>query len=95
MAAVFARSVGAIAQAPVDRVRVFAGTSNSRWQRYPGAAVPFGMVKLSPDNQGNVWNLTPMWTLLARQVAHAALVGGGVLHSVLGATPNTHWGVGP
>ena len=42
--------------APVDRVKVLAGTSNSRWQLYPGAAVPFGMVKLSPDNQGNVWN---------------------------------------
>ena len=46
----------AAATAPVDRVHVFAGTSNSRWQLYPGAAVPFGMVKLSPDNQGNVWN---------------------------------------
>ena len=41
---------------PVDRVHVFAGTSNSRWQLFPGATVPFGMVKLSPDNQGNVWN---------------------------------------
>jgi predicted alpha-1,2-mannosidase len=44
------------AAAPVDRVRPLAGSSNSRWQLYPGAAVPFGMVKLSPDNQGNVWN---------------------------------------
>lgn len=42
--------------APVDRVHVLAGTSNSRWQLYPGAAVLFGLVKLSPDNQGNVWN---------------------------------------
>jgi predicted alpha-1,2-mannosidase len=42
--------------APVDQVNVFTGTSNSRWQLYPGAAVPFGLVKLSPDNQGNVWN---------------------------------------
>ena len=41
---------------PVDRVKPLAGTSNSRWQLYPGAAVPFGLVKLSPDNQGNVWN---------------------------------------
>ena len=44
------------ARAPVDRVKPLAGTSNSRWQLYPGAAVPFGLVKLSPDNQGNVWN---------------------------------------
>lgn len=41
---------------PVDRVNVFAGTSNSRWMLFPGAALPFGMVKLSPDNQLNVWN---------------------------------------
>ena len=46
----------AAAPAPVDRVKVFAGTSNSRWQMFPGATLPFGMVKLSPDNQGNVWN---------------------------------------
>ncbi len=46
----------AAAPSPVDRVHVFAGTSNSRWQLFPGATVPFGMVKLSPDNQGNVWN---------------------------------------
>ena len=42
--------------APVDRVRPLAGTSNSRWQLFPGASLPFGMVKLSPDNQGQVWN---------------------------------------
>ena len=46
----------AAAPAPVDRVHVFAGTSNSRWQLFPGATMPFGLVKLSPDNQGNVWN---------------------------------------
>ena len=46
----------AAAAAPVDRVRPLAGTSNSRWQLYPGASLPFGMVKLSPDNQGQVWN---------------------------------------
>jgi len=42
--------------APVDRVKPMAGTSNSRWQLFPGATVPMGMVKMSPDNQGNVWN---------------------------------------
>jgi predicted alpha-1,2-mannosidase len=42
--------------APVDLVDVFSGTSNSRWMLFPGPTLPFGMVKLSPDNQGNVWN---------------------------------------
>jgi predicted alpha-1,2-mannosidase len=41
---------------PTDYVNVFAGTSNSRWMLFPGPSQPFGMVKLSPDNQGNVWN---------------------------------------
>ncbi len=31
------------------------GTSNSRWMLFPGPTMPFGMVKLSPDNQSNVW----------------------------------------
>ena len=42
-------------QKPVDYVNVFMGTSNSRWMMFPGPARPFGMVKLSPDNQSNVW----------------------------------------
>lgn len=41
---------------PVDYVNVFTGTSNSRWMLFPGPTMPFGMVKLSPDNQSNVWN---------------------------------------
>jgi len=41
---------------PADYVNVFTGTSNSRWMLFPGATLPFGMVKLSPDNQNNVWN---------------------------------------
>lgn len=41
---------------PTDYVNVFTGTSNSRWMLFPGPSQPFGMVKLSPDNQGNVWN---------------------------------------
>ena len=40
---------------PVDYVNVFTGTSNSRWALFPGATLPFGMVKLSPDNQSRVW----------------------------------------
>ena len=43
-------------QQPGDYIHVFTGTSNSRWMIFPGAALPFGMVKLSPDNQDNVWN---------------------------------------
>ncbi len=39
-----------------DAVNVFTGTSNSRWMLFPGATRPFGLVKLSPDNQSNVWN---------------------------------------
>jgi len=46
----------AAASDPVDAVNVFTGTSNSRWMLFPGATLPFGLVKLSPDNQGNVWN---------------------------------------
>jgi predicted alpha-1,2-mannosidase len=46
----------ALAADPVDEVDVFTGTSNSRWMLHPGATLPFGLVKLSPDNQGNVWN---------------------------------------
>ncbi len=41
---------------PIDYVNPMIGTSNSRWMVFPGSAMPFGMVKLSPDNQSNVWN---------------------------------------
>lgn len=44
------------ASRPVDKVNVFTGTSNSRWMLFPGATLPMGLVKMSPDNQGNVWN---------------------------------------
>src|ERR1035437_8366460 len=40
----------------VDYVNAFTGTSNSRWMLFPGPTMPFGMVKLSPDNQKAVWN---------------------------------------
>ncbi len=40
---------------PVDYVDVFIGTSNSRWMLGPYACVPYGMVQLGPDNQGDVW----------------------------------------
>ena len=55
IAIVFSSPAGSFAT-PVDNVDVFIGTSNSRWQMFPGATLPFGLVKFSPDNQGNVWN---------------------------------------
>ena len=38
---------------PVDDVNPFIGTTGPglRWMFFPGAALPFGMVKLSPDNR--------------------------------------------
>ncbi len=41
---------------PADEINLFTGTSNSRWMLFPGPTLPFGLVKLSPDNQANVWN---------------------------------------
>ena len=35
----------------VDDVNPFIGTTGSRWMMFPGASLPFGMVKLSPDNK--------------------------------------------
>ncbi|MHC4332022.1 MAG: GH92 family glycosyl hydrolase, partial [Planctomycetota bacterium] len=35
---------------PVDWVDPMLGTVSSRWMLYPGPSMPFGMVKLSPDN---------------------------------------------
>ncbi|MEA4916868.1 GH92 family glycosyl hydrolase [Proteiniphilum sp.] len=40
---------------PVDYVDCFIGTSNSRWMLGPYAQLPFGMVQIGPDNQGNRW----------------------------------------
>jgi len=41
------------ARDPVDDVDPFIGTTSHglRWMMFPGAAMPFGMVKLSPDNK--------------------------------------------
>ena len=38
------------AKGPVDYVDPLLGTSSSRWMLFPGPCLPFGMVKLSPDN---------------------------------------------
>ncbi|MEN8191626.1 MAG: hypothetical protein ABFS12_02340, partial [Bacteroidota bacterium] len=40
----------AVEKQPVDYVDPFLGTSSSRWMLYPGPSMPFGMIKLSPDN---------------------------------------------
>jgi len=58
----------------VDLVNVFTGTSNSRWMQFPGATVPMGLVKLSPDNQGNVWDGGYEYTI-------ASVSGFSFLHS--------------
>jgi len=44
-----------VAKAPVDYVDLMLGSSDSRWMLFPGATMPFGMVKLSPDNGTLVW----------------------------------------
>jgi predicted alpha-1,2-mannosidase len=52
-------SLFALSASAQDRgasVNLFTGTSNSRWMMFPGPTLPFGLVKLSPDNQTNVWN---------------------------------------
>jgi predicted alpha-1,2-mannosidase len=47
----FATMLGcSIQNEPVDYVDPFLGTSGNRWMLFPGATMPFGMVKLSPDN---------------------------------------------
>jgi predicted alpha-1,2-mannosidase len=40
---------------PVDYVDPLSGTHDSRWMMFPGASMPFGMVKLSPDNERRGW----------------------------------------
>ena len=40
---------------PADYVDVFKGTAHSRWMIAPGPWMPFGMVKLAPDNQTHGW----------------------------------------
>jgi predicted alpha-1,2-mannosidase len=40
---------------PVDYVDPLMGTTFARWMVFPGVSMPFGMVKLSPDNQRKGW----------------------------------------
>jgi predicted alpha-1,2-mannosidase len=48
---------------PVDYADPLMGTSESRWMLNPGATMPFGMVQLSPDNQGHAWKAGYEYTL--------------------------------
>lgn len=48
---------------PIDYADPLLGTSESRWMLNPGATMPFGMVQLSPDNQGGVWKSGYEYTL--------------------------------
>ncbi len=62
-------------KAPVDYVDPFIGTSTSRWMQFPGPAMPFGMVKLSPDN-------TDEWTMNAGyEDSIKSICGFGHIHS--------------
>ena len=47
----------------VDYADPLMGSSESRWMLNPGTSMPFGMVQLSPDNQGNQWKAGYEYTL--------------------------------
>lgn len=40
---------------PIDYVDPMIGSHDSRWINFPGPTRPFGMIKLSPDNQERGW----------------------------------------
>ncbi|SHF24551.1 GH92 family glycosyl hydrolase [Pedobacter caeni] len=44
------------ASGPADYVDTNLGSAHSRWMIAPGPWMPFGMVKLSPDNQNSGWS---------------------------------------
>lgn len=48
-------SFGMAQKLPVEYVNPLIGTHDSRWMQVPGPTRPFGMVKLSPDNQESGW----------------------------------------
>ncbi len=60
---------------PVDYVDPFSGTSSSRWMLFPGSTVPFGMVKLSPDNTDD-WLMDAGYEYLIESIS-----GFGFIHS--------------
>ncbi|MBI9067068.1 MAG: GH92 family glycosyl hydrolase [Salinivirgaceae bacterium] len=51
----FGHSQTSVSKKPVDYVDPLIGSHDSRWIMFPGPTVPFGMVKLSPDNQELGW----------------------------------------
>ena len=55
LTALFLLQNTALAKEPADYVDPLIGTSTSRWMLYPGPSMPFGLVKLSPDNQNQSW----------------------------------------
>ncbi len=57
-------TIPAVAQKkPIEYVNTLIGTHNSRWEQFPGATRPFGMVKLSPDNQEQGWKAGYEYTI--------------------------------
>ena len=67
--------LGADAKQPVDYVDPLLGTSSCRWMLFPGPCLPFGMVKLSPDN-------TDEWTMDAGyEYSINSISGFGHVHS--------------
>lgn len=48
---------------PVDYVDPLMGGHDSRWMMFPGPSMPFGMVKLSPDNQRTGWKAGYEYTI--------------------------------
>lgn len=48
-------SLSAQQKQPADYVDLLIGSQDSRWIMFPGPTMPFGMVKLSPDNQERGW----------------------------------------
>jgi predicted alpha-1,2-mannosidase len=66
---------GADRKQPVDYVDPLLGTSSCRWMLFPGPCMPFGMVKLSPDN-------TDEWTMDAGyEYGINSISGFGHVHS--------------
>jgi predicted alpha-1,2-mannosidase len=59
----------------IDYVDPFLGTSSSRWMLYPGPSMPFGMVKLSPDNV-DTWGMDAGYEHSIESIA-----GFGFIHS--------------
>ncbi|HMQ08942.1 MAG TPA: GH92 family glycosyl hydrolase [Saprospiraceae bacterium] len=52
-----------MSKAPVDYVDPLMGGHDSRWMMFPGPAMPFGMVKLSPDNERTGWKAGYEYTI--------------------------------